>query len=112
MIWLDFGKQTSKQGPLFLSERIFWNGVKWTPFVRLFWRYCRDPRESRCGTLRQVVQSMRPPYSESNGEDARASLTAARIWEVMSDHLTPRERQYLMEQVRVTHADWEENHPT
>lgn len=41
MIWISFGRWSAAGGPLFTARRIYWNGHKWTPFVRLFWRYCK-----------------------------------------------------------------------
>lgn len=42
MILLSFGRWSSASGPLFIRKRIYWNGTKWTPFVRVFWRYCKE----------------------------------------------------------------------
>ncbi len=40
MIWIAFGRWNSSSGALFIRKRIYWHGSKWTPFVRVFWRYC------------------------------------------------------------------------
>lgn len=42
MIWLSFGRWSSAAGALFVRQRVYWNGHRWTPFVRVFWRYCRS----------------------------------------------------------------------
>lgn len=40
MIWFSVGTWNHAAGPLFIRKRIYWHGWRWTPFVRLFWRYC------------------------------------------------------------------------
>lgn len=42
MIIPSFSRWSHKAGALFIYKRIYWGGVKWTPFVRMFWRYCKD----------------------------------------------------------------------
>jgi hypothetical protein len=39
-VWISFGRWSSASGPLFIRKRIYWHGYRWTPFVRVFWRYC------------------------------------------------------------------------
>jgi hypothetical protein len=41
MLWISFGIWQTASGPIFIRKRIYWNGYKWTPFVRIFWRYCK-----------------------------------------------------------------------
>ena len=41
MLGISFSKWSSASGSLFIRKRIYWNGCKWTPFVRFFWRYCK-----------------------------------------------------------------------
>ena len=45
MILPRFGRWSSASGALFIWKRIYWHGWRWTPFCRIFWRYCRadDP---------------------------------------------------------------------
>ena len=43
MLWISFGRWSSASGALFIRQRVYWNGWKWTPFVRVFWRYCHFP---------------------------------------------------------------------
>lgn len=39
MIWLSFKRWSNAAGSLFVVERIYWRGSRWTPFVLLSWRY-------------------------------------------------------------------------
>jgi len=39
MIFIKFGRWNSSAGCLFCHERIRWHGYRWTPFVRVRWRY-------------------------------------------------------------------------
>ncbi len=39
MIWINFGKWTSKHDSMFTWTRVFRNGYQWTPFVMLEARY-------------------------------------------------------------------------
>ncbi|MCP4538530.1 MAG: hypothetical protein GY832_15450 [Chloroflexi bacterium] len=45
MIWLSFGKWAHAAGRFFVSERIYWKGYMWTPFVRVQRRTCFSPWE-------------------------------------------------------------------
>lgn len=51
MVWISFGRWSSSSGALFIRKRIYWNGTEWTPFVRLFWRYCKSPAEEAVSSL-------------------------------------------------------------
>ena len=42
MISISFGSWSSASGAIFVRKRIYWHGFRWTPFVRVFWRYCRN----------------------------------------------------------------------
>lgn len=44
MIWIAFGRWNGSGGRWFCRQRIYWKGYKWTPFVRVRWRY-RIPQE-------------------------------------------------------------------
>lgn len=39
MIFISFGRWSSSHGRWFTRERIYWKGYRWTPFVRISWRY-------------------------------------------------------------------------
>lgn len=47
MIFLAFGTWNSAAGRWFIRERIWIHGWRWTPFVRVSWRY----RKRRGGCL-------------------------------------------------------------
>lgn len=39
MIFIAFGRWSNAAGSWFFRERIWWRGYRWTPFVRIRWRY-------------------------------------------------------------------------
>lgn len=39
MYGLSFASWSTRSGPLFITERIYLKGYKWTPFVRYYKRY-------------------------------------------------------------------------
>ena len=39
MIFIAFGRWNHSAGSWFIRERIYWRGYRWTPFVRVRWRY-------------------------------------------------------------------------
>lgn len=39
MIFIAFGRWSNAAGSWFIRERILWRGYRWTPFVRIRWRY-------------------------------------------------------------------------
>jgi len=39
MIFIAFGRWSSAHGRWFTRERIYRGGWRWTPFVRVSWRY-------------------------------------------------------------------------
>jgi len=39
MIWVNFGKWAAAYGRIFCQRRIYVDGWKWTPFVRVEFRY-------------------------------------------------------------------------
>jgi hypothetical protein len=43
MLWFSFDDWEDAGGELFLKRRIYWKNTRWTPFVRVFWRYCNKP---------------------------------------------------------------------
>ena len=49
MILPRLGSWSISGGALFVWHRIYWHGYRWTPFCRIFWRYCteRDPQGRR-----------------------------------------------------------------
>lgn len=47
MIFVSLARWSQKSGALFIHKRIYWNGGTWTPFCRLFWRYCTRESDSR-----------------------------------------------------------------
>ena len=46
MLWLNFSKWSTSHGAVFMMVRVYVDGSRWTPFVRVFWRYALDPRDS------------------------------------------------------------------
>ena len=42
MIWVSFKKWSNGGGAIFCYKRIYWKGYRWTPFIRVFWRYCKE----------------------------------------------------------------------
>lgn len=42
IIFVAFGRWSSASGRWFTRKRIYWRGYKWTPFVRVRWRYARN----------------------------------------------------------------------
>ncbi|TET67571.1 MAG: hypothetical protein E3J56_12680 [Candidatus Aminicenantes bacterium] len=43
MIWLSFKRWSSSSGSMFMAERIYRQGYRWTPFVMLRPRYKKEP---------------------------------------------------------------------
>lgn len=41
MISVSFERRSSAHGCWFTRQRIYWRGWRWTPFVRVSWRYRR-----------------------------------------------------------------------
>jgi len=41
MLWIAFGKWDSSRGSFFVRDRLYWMGYKWTPLVRVRFRYLR-----------------------------------------------------------------------
>jgi len=39
MLWISFDRWSSSAGDYLIATRIYWRGYRWTPFVRLRWRY-------------------------------------------------------------------------
>ncbi len=42
MIWINFGKWSNAAGSMFVWERVYKNGHKWTPFIFGKIRYGRS----------------------------------------------------------------------
>jgi len=51
MLWFAFGSWSSSNGALFVRQRVYWHGCKWTPLVRVFWRYCKGPGYPNVGRV-------------------------------------------------------------
>ncbi len=45
MIWIRFGKWDSHAGRVFLWERLYHHGYKWTPLCRVSFRYLKTMKE-------------------------------------------------------------------
>ena len=52
MIIISFGKWSSSSGSIFKYQRIYWNGYKWTPFVKVSFRYIHDENSQ----LKEVIE--------------------------------------------------------
>lgn len=47
MIILCFGKWSSRAGSIFLIERLYLYGYKWTPFCKISFRYLKTLRQAQ-----------------------------------------------------------------
>jgi hypothetical protein len=46
MIWISCGRWSYAAGRLFVRQRLYRHG-RWTPFVRVTWRYTKQRDEAR-----------------------------------------------------------------
>ncbi len=65
MICIRFGRWDSKSGCMFLYERLYHRGYKWTPLCRVSFRYLKTMRE--CHKLADKSDKLVPPPISSDG---------------------------------------------
>lgn len=49
MLWLSFARWSSVAGKVFIRERLYLHGYKWTPLVKIKFRYLKTISRSRKG---------------------------------------------------------------
>ena len=54
MLFLSFAKWTSKHGRFFSYWRYFNNGWKWTPFVKVTFRFLKTQEPCNCHACRNA----------------------------------------------------------
>ena len=79
MFWLNFERWTSMAGKLFIRDRCYWQGYKWTPLVWVRPRWTEAIREGRAqmhdaGTeLWHRSQDLQPPARSGQGRNDASS---------------------------------------